>query len=80
MIDRLKAKVGDGSCSQGQPLSDVLKNSDTYLAIRTDVSIWDVDDGTHEFDWKYDEDGDKFGAGTAFCKIRCSGTLNSCLV
>ena len=47
-------------------MSDVLKNGEEYLAIRTDVSIWDADDGEHEFDFKYDEEGEKFGAGTAF--------------
>ena len=38
----------------------------TTLAIRTDVSIWDADDGEHEFDFEYDEETEKFGAGTAF--------------
>jgi len=60
------ALVADDTHADGQPLSDVLKNADDYLAIRTDVSIWDQDDGEHEFDFKYDEDGELFGAGTAF--------------
>ena len=60
------ALVADDTKPDGQPLSDVLKNAEDYLAIRTDVSIWDKDDGEHEFDFKYDEDSDVFGAGTAF--------------
>ncbi len=40
-IDRL-AMVADDEHEDGQPLSDVLKNGDDYLAIRTDVSIWDA--------------------------------------
>ena len=64
-IDR-SALVADSTHEEGQPLSDVLKNADEYLAIRTDVSIWDVDDGEHEFDFKYDWSDEKFGAGTAF--------------
>ena len=49
-----------------RPLTDVLKFGDTYLCIRTDVSFWDQNDGEHEFDFQYDEEGEKFGAGTAF--------------
>ncbi len=64
-IDR-GALVADDDHTEGQPLSDVLKNGDEYLAVRTDVSIWDAEDGEHEFDFKYDEDTEKFGAGTAF--------------
>ena len=64
-IDRM-ALVADDTHEDGQPLSDVLKNADDYLAIRTDVSFWDQDDGEHEFDFKYDGDSEKFGAGTAF--------------
>jgi hypothetical protein len=64
-IDR-SALVADDTHPDGQPLSDVLKNADEYLAIRTDVSIWDQTEGEHEFDFKYDPEGDKFGAGTAF--------------
>jgi hypothetical protein len=66
VLDRVGVLVGDEEHPTGQPLSDVLKNADEYLAIRTDASIWDQDDGEHEFDWKYDEETDKFGAGTAF--------------
>jgi hypothetical protein len=68
VIDRINTVVGDSEHPEGQPLSDVLKNADGYLAIRTDVSIWDQTDGEHEFDFKYDETGGKFGAGTAFLK------------
>ena len=64
-IDR-SALVADDEHEDGQPLSDVLKNADDYLAIRTDVSIWDEEEGEHEFDFKYDEETEKFGAGTAF--------------
>ena len=60
------ALVADDTKPDGQPLSDVLKNATDYLAIRTDASIWDQDDGEHEFDFKYDESTEKFGAGTAF--------------
>jgi hypothetical protein len=65
VLDR-SAVIGDETHPDGQPLSDVLKNADDYLAIRTDVSIWDVTDGEHEFDFKYDVDTDQYGAGTAF--------------
>jgi len=64
-IDR-GALVADEEHKDGQPLSDVLKNGEDYLAIRTDVSIWDEEDGEHEFDFKYDEETERFGAGTAF--------------
>jgi hypothetical protein len=64
-IDR-GALVADEEHEDGQPLSDVLKNGDEYLAIRTDVSIWDQDYGEHEFDFAFDFMSEKFGAGTAF--------------
>jgi len=64
-IDR-GALVADEEHEDGQPLSDVLKNGDEYLAIRTDVSIWDQDYGEHEFDFAFDFESEKFGAGTAF--------------
>jgi len=64
-IDR-GALVADDDHEAGQPLSDVLKNADEYLAIRTDVSIWDRYAGEHEFDFQYDPATEKYGAGTAF--------------
>ena len=64
-IDRF-ALVADAGHPDGQPLSDVLKNGDEYLAVRTDVSIWDAEDGEHEFHFQYDDEIEKFGAGTAF--------------
>ena len=71
-LDRLKCKVADQDCENGQPLSDVFKNGEEYLSIRTDCSIWD---STHtedaQFDWEFnaDETGKKkWGAGTAFLK------------
>jgi hypothetical protein len=64
-IDR-GALVADDEHEDGQPLSDVLKNGDEYLAIRTDVSIWDQEYGEHEFDFAFDFESEKFGAGTAF--------------
>ncbi len=64
-LDR-SALVADDAHSEGQPLSDVLKNGDEYLAIRTDVSFWDTADGEHEFHFQYDEETERFGAGTAF--------------
>ena len=71
VIDRLNTVIGDEDWPEGQPLSDVFKNTENYLCIRTDVGIWDEDEeashgGLIEFDFKYDEDGEKFGAGTAF--------------
>jgi hypothetical protein len=42
-------------------------NSDGDLVIKTDALFGD-DDNEEEFDFKYDEDGEKFGAGTAFLK------------
>jgi len=60
------ALVADDEHEDGQPLSDVLKNADEYLAIRTDVSIWDQDYGEYEFDFAFDFESEKFGAGTAF--------------
>ena len=64
-IDR-SALVADSTHEEGQPLSDVLKNADDYLAIRTDVSIWDQTYGEHEFDFAYDLEYEVYGAGTAF--------------
>jgi hypothetical protein len=49
-----------------RPLTDVLKFGDEYLCIRTDVAFWDQESGEHEFDFEYDEESEKFGAGTAF--------------
>jgi hypothetical protein len=66
-IDR-SALVADDEHAEGQPLSDVLKNGDDYLAIRTDVSLWDAEDGEHEFHFEYDAEIEKFGAGTAFLR------------
>lgn len=66
-LDR-SALVADDGHSEGQPLSDVLKNGDEYLAIRTDVSIWDQTHGEHEFHFEYDDEIEKFGAGTAFLR------------
>jgi hypothetical protein len=65
-IDRVAALVADEDHEDGQPLSDVLKNGDEYLAIRTDVSIWDQEYGEHEFDFAFDYTTEMFGAGTAF--------------
>jgi hypothetical protein len=65
VLDR-SAVVGDSTHPDGQPLSDVLKNADDYLAIRTDASIWDQTYGEHEFDFEYDFVNDVYGAGTAF--------------
>jgi hypothetical protein len=61
-----EALVTDADHKDGRPLTDVLKFGDQYLGIRTDVSLVDSKDGEHEFDFKYDPDGKKFGAGTAF--------------
>jgi hypothetical protein len=58
--------VADSDHTDGRPLTDVLKFGDEYLGIRTDVSFVSTEDGEHEFDFQYDEDGAKFGAGTAF--------------
>lgn len=66
-LDR-SALVADDAHSEGQPLSDVLKNGDEYLAIRTDVSLWDQTHGEHEFHFEYDEEIERFGAGTAFLR------------
>jgi hypothetical protein len=60
------ALVADEDNPEGRPLTDVLKFGEEYLGVRTDVSFVDNEDGEHEFDFKYDEDGEKFGAGTAF--------------
>ena len=67
-VDRVKARVADASQVEGQPLSDVLKNGVDYLSIRSDVSIWDQEHSDQDimFDFEYDEEGDIFGAGTAF--------------
>jgi hypothetical protein len=62
-----EAQVADSAhLDSPRPLTDVLKFGDEYLGIRTDVAFVDTEDGEHEFDFKYDEDGGKFGAGTAF--------------
>jgi hypothetical protein len=60
------ALVADDTHKEGRPLTDVLKFGEEYLGIRTDVSIVSATDGDHEFDFKYDPEGKKFGAGTAF--------------
>jgi len=66
-LDR-SALVADDNHADGQPLSDVLKNGNDYLAIRTDVSLWDSEDGEHEFHFEYDDEIGMFGAGTAFLR------------
>jgi hypothetical protein len=68
VVNREFALVGDDENEEGQPLSDVFKNSESYLCLRSDVGIWSQEqsDGTKQFDFKFDEDGDIFGAGTAF--------------
>jgi hypothetical protein len=60
------ALVADEENPEGRPLTDVLKFGEEYLGIRSDVSIVSTEDGEHEFDFKYDEESEKFGAGTAF--------------
>ena len=60
------ALIADSDKPDGRPLTDVLKFGDTYLCIRSDVSIWDKTAGDHQFDFQYDATGQKFGAGTAF--------------
>lgn len=42
-------------------------NSDGDLVIKT-TALFADDENEEEFDFKYDEDGEKFGAGTAFLK------------
>ena len=62
-----EAMVADSEHMESpRPLTDVLKFGDEYLCIRTDVSFWDQEAGEHEFDFEYDEETEKFGAGTAF--------------
>jgi len=61
-----EATVADEENAEGRPLTDVLKFGEEYLGIRTDVSFVDTEDGEHEFDFEYDEETEKFGAGTAF--------------
>jgi len=62
-----EAMVADSEhIEKPRPLTDVLKFGDEYLCIRTDVSFWDQEVGEHEFDFEYDEETEKFGAGTAF--------------
>ena len=61
-----EAQIADSDHAEGRPLTDVLKFGDEYLGVRTDVSFVDVTDGEHEFDFKYDDETEKFGAGTAF--------------
>jgi hypothetical protein len=52
-----------GPAVKGWPLTDILKFGDEYLCTRTDVSFWDQSAGEHEFDFQYDSEGTKFGAG-----------------
>jgi len=62
-----EAQVADKEhMDKPRPLTDVLKFGDEYLCIRTDVAFWDQEEGEHEFDFQYDADSEKFGAGTAF--------------
>jgi hypothetical protein len=67
-VDLHNTKILDTSRPETKvgTLSDVLAFGPDYLGIRSDVSIEDATDGEHEFDFKYDEEGGKFGAGTAF--------------
>jgi hypothetical protein len=54
MTNIRSALAGRFPCSRLQP------------RIRTDVSFVSAEDGEHEFDFQYDKEGEKCGAGTAF--------------
>ena len=61
-----EALIADSDHPEGRPLTDVFKFGDQYFAIRTDASFWDQSSGEHEFDFQFDPESGKFGAGTAF--------------
>jgi len=71
VIDIHKTKVIDKKKKKASTFSTVFKliNQDDELVIDTGAKYGDDDheDGK-EFDYKFDEDGDKYGAGTAFLK------------
>jgi hypothetical protein len=67
-VDLHNTKILDTSGAETKvgTLSDVLAFGPDYLGLRSDVSIEDGTNGEHEFDFQYDEESGKFGAGTAF--------------
>jgi hypothetical protein len=65
-IQNTKILDTSGAETKVGTLSDVFAFGPDYLGIRSDVSIEDTTDGEHEFDFKYDDESEKFGAGTAF--------------
>ncbi len=71
IIDLHYTKIMDSSVSTTltTELKDILRfiEEDSELAIRTDAKFTDGED-TEEFDFKFDEEGGEWGAGTAFLK------------
>jgi hypothetical protein len=68
-LDLAKTKIVDSreDRTDYRYLKDVLRIGETKLCVKTATTF---SDGTEEveFDFKYDEEGKKFGAGTAFLK------------
>jgi hypothetical protein len=65
-IDLNTTPVRDASGNSGY-LADVLQfSSDGALCLRSDALIDSDADGAHVFDFKYDSETQKYGAGTAF--------------
>lgn len=66
---RPDALVGDADHEEGVPLDTAIALTDTDVALRSDVTVHsEGSDPDAEFDFKYDGDGGKWGAGTAFLK------------
>lgn len=75
-IDLRKTKVMDSETKKSAPLITFFKkvDSDKKLIVDCDISKWgnaEEEDGK-VFDFKYDSEGEKMGAGTAFLKAEDS--------
>jgi len=59
--------IGNDDNPDGTPLTDALKIGESgYLCLMADVWITEGDGEETNFDFKYDSDGEVYGAGTAF--------------
>lgn len=69
LMMRPDAVLGDAEHEDGIPLDTAIALTDTDVALRSDVTVHsEGGDPDAEFDFKYDGDGGKWGAGTAFLK------------
>jgi hypothetical protein len=73
VIDLSKTKIRDSVNASEEAiayLSDIFHFStdNSKLSLKKDVWIWDENHPDKEFDFQFDEDGDIWGAGTAWLK------------